>query len=162
MWKYQEQVSFPLSEAEYMAQLDAVAELITQWGLVSTVRDGILRSSSRGPGYTGGGGARAVSVRKHRSWLAALRKRAPQILFTRVGLHWRRWRRSGERALRSKLAVLRRLHPEIRLTRAESNVADSQRQSPAGSVRYQHCLHTLLNPTDTVRGYQQPRSSPRG
>ena len=61
MWKYLEQVSFPMSEAEYMAQLDAVAELLTQWGLVSTVRDGIQRSSSRGPGYTGGGGARAVS-----------------------------------------------------------------------------------------------------
>ena len=61
MWKYKEQVSFPLSEAEYMAQLNAVAELITQWGLVSTVRDGINRSSPRGPGYTGGGGARAVS-----------------------------------------------------------------------------------------------------
>lgn len=60
MWKYLEQVSFPLSEAEYMAQLDAVAELLTMWGLVSTVRDGILRSSARGPGYTGGGGARAV------------------------------------------------------------------------------------------------------
>lgn len=61
MWKYAEQVSFPLSETEYMAQLNAVAELITEWGLVSTLRDGINRSSPRGPGYTGGGGARAVS-----------------------------------------------------------------------------------------------------
>ena len=77
MWKYQEQASFPMSEDEYMAQLDAVAELLTQWGLVSTVRDGILRSSARGPGYTGGGGARAV--RPCEAWHLGIRGQAPAL-----------------------------------------------------------------------------------
>lgn len=34
MWKYLEQASFPLTEDEYMQQLDAVAEYLTEWGVV--------------------------------------------------------------------------------------------------------------------------------
>jgi len=33
MWKFLEQKSFPLSEEEYYEQLDAVASLVTEWGL---------------------------------------------------------------------------------------------------------------------------------
>ncbi len=38
MWKYQEQVSFPLSEAEYVAHLDQVAAYLTAWNVVDQVR----------------------------------------------------------------------------------------------------------------------------
>eukprot|EP00884_Botryococcus_braunii_P002763 jgi/Botrbrau1/12488/Bobra.0169s0035.1 len=62
MWKFLEQKSFPLTEEEYQTQLDAVAEYLTIWGVAPTVRAAIQSSSSRGPGYTGGGGARAVSI----------------------------------------------------------------------------------------------------
>ena len=33
MWKYLEQKSFPLTEEQYNQQLDAVAELLTEWGV---------------------------------------------------------------------------------------------------------------------------------
>ncbi|MEW5316528.1 MAG: hypothetical protein WDW38_007896 [Sanguina aurantia] len=36
MWKFLEQQSFPLSETEYMQQLDAVAEYLTEWGVTET------------------------------------------------------------------------------------------------------------------------------
>ena len=61
MWKYLEQRSFPLTESQYMEQLNAVAQCLTEWGAASTVRSGIETAHSKGPGYTGGGGARAVS-----------------------------------------------------------------------------------------------------
>ena len=32
MWKFLGQKSFPLSEAEYVEQTDAVAELLSEWG----------------------------------------------------------------------------------------------------------------------------------
>jgi hypothetical protein len=32
MWKYLEQASFPLSEAEYLAHLDTVAAYLNAWG----------------------------------------------------------------------------------------------------------------------------------
>jgi hypothetical protein len=38
MWKYQEQASFPLSEAEYVAHLDQVAGYLTAWNVVEQVR----------------------------------------------------------------------------------------------------------------------------
>lgn len=60
LWKFLEQQSFPLSEEEYVERLDAVAYYLTQWGVVETVKQGISKASPRGPGYTGGGGARAV------------------------------------------------------------------------------------------------------
>uniref|UniRef100_A0A061S4P9 Uncharacterized protein n=1 Tax=Tetraselmis sp. GSL018 TaxID=582737 RepID=A0A061S4P9_9CHLO len=63
MWKYLEQKSFPLSEEEYYEQLDAVASLVTEWGLANYVRDEI-RASKMAPviGNTIGGGARCVSI----------------------------------------------------------------------------------------------------
>ncbi|CAD7695745.1 unnamed protein product [Ostreobium quekettii] len=62
MWKYLEQQSFPLTEAEYQEQLDAVAYVLTEWGAASTVRQGIAAARRSGPGYTGGGGAKAVAI----------------------------------------------------------------------------------------------------
>jgi hypothetical protein len=38
MWKFLEQASFPLTEQEYMQQLDAVAEYLNDWGVADTVR----------------------------------------------------------------------------------------------------------------------------
>lgn len=32
MWKYLEQASFPLTEAEYLAHLEAVASYVSAWG----------------------------------------------------------------------------------------------------------------------------------
>ena len=62
MWKFLEQRSFHLSESEYSQQLDAVAEYLNLWRVAQTVRAGIRSATPRGPGYTGGGGARAVGV----------------------------------------------------------------------------------------------------
>ncbi|GAX79106.1 hypothetical protein CEUSTIGMA_g6546.t1 [Chlamydomonas eustigma] len=62
MWKFLEQQSFPLTEEEYMQQLDAVAEYITEWGVVETVKRGITASKSRGPGYNMGGNAMCISI----------------------------------------------------------------------------------------------------
>jgi len=62
MWKFLEQQSFPLTEEEYMAQLDAVAEYLTDWGVADTVRRGIEGARARGPGYTGGTSARCISI----------------------------------------------------------------------------------------------------
>ncbi|NET55760.1 MAG: DUF3067 family protein [Symploca sp. SIO2E6] len=39
MWKYLEQVSFPLSEAEYLEHLHTVASYIHAWGGVDQVQD---------------------------------------------------------------------------------------------------------------------------
>lgn len=61
MWRYLEQRSFPMSESQYMDQLNAVAHCLTEWGTASAVRSGIQTAPAKGPGYTGGGGARAVS-----------------------------------------------------------------------------------------------------
>jgi hypothetical protein len=38
MWRYLEQVSFPLSEDEYLAHLDRVALYLNEWGQVDYVR----------------------------------------------------------------------------------------------------------------------------
>ncbi|KAL6759884.1 hypothetical protein V8C86DRAFT_2563486 [Haematococcus lacustris] len=62
MWKFLEQKSFPLSEEQFMQQLDAVAEYITEWGVAATVRHGIANANPRGPGYTGGTSARCISI----------------------------------------------------------------------------------------------------
>ena len=66
MWKFLEQRSFHLSESEYTQQLDAVAEYLTMWRVAPNVRAGIRSATPRGPGYTGGGGARAVSTLNQR------------------------------------------------------------------------------------------------
>jgi hypothetical protein len=39
MWKYREQASFPLSEAEYVAHLNAIADYLQAWGGVSQVKN---------------------------------------------------------------------------------------------------------------------------
>jgi hypothetical protein len=47
MWKYLEQVSFPLSEAEYLERLDTVANYLHGWGAVTQVQDYIQHSRDR-------------------------------------------------------------------------------------------------------------------
>lgn len=44
MWKYLEQASFPLSEAEYLAHLDAVTAYLREWGTVQTVEAAIQQA----------------------------------------------------------------------------------------------------------------------
>lgn len=62
MWKFLEQKSFPLTEEEYMMQLDAVAEYITDWGVVETVKQGISSAHKKGPGMTGGRAAKCIAI----------------------------------------------------------------------------------------------------
>lgn len=47
MWKYLEQVSFPLSEAEYLEHLNTVASYINAWGGVKQVQDYIHQTQER-------------------------------------------------------------------------------------------------------------------
>ncbi|QZZ19012.1 DUF3067 family protein [Leptothermofonsia sichuanensis E412] len=47
MWKYLEQVSFPLTEEEYLAHLDAIASYLQAWGSVQQVRAFIERTQER-------------------------------------------------------------------------------------------------------------------
>ena len=47
MWKYQEQVSFPLSEVEYLDRLNTVATYLNAWGGTSQVRDYIQQTRER-------------------------------------------------------------------------------------------------------------------
>jgi hypothetical protein len=61
MWKYLGQKSFPLTEEQYNEQLQAVAELVTEWGVVQQVREGI-KSHKKAPGISTVG-ARAVEVK---------------------------------------------------------------------------------------------------
>ena len=37
-----------------------MAEYLSMWGVADTVRTGIKAANKRGPGYTGGGSAKAV------------------------------------------------------------------------------------------------------
>ena len=39
MWKYLEQVSFPMSEADYLAHLNAIADYLNGWGRVQEVTE---------------------------------------------------------------------------------------------------------------------------
>lgn len=47
MWKYLEQASFPLSEAEYLAHLDTVSAYLSAWGGVSQVQTFITKTRDR-------------------------------------------------------------------------------------------------------------------
>jgi hypothetical protein len=47
MWRFQGQKSFPLSPAAYAEQLDAVAGLLTEWGVVGEAVKGIRETKSR-------------------------------------------------------------------------------------------------------------------
>jgi hypothetical protein len=47
MWRFQGQRSFPVSAARYEEQLDAVAGLLTEWGVVDEAVRGIRESTKR-------------------------------------------------------------------------------------------------------------------
>jgi len=47
MWKFVGQKSFPLSEEAYVEQLDAVAELLTEWGVVDEACAGIASAAKQ-------------------------------------------------------------------------------------------------------------------
>ncbi len=47
MWRYLEQASFPLSEADYLAHLDQVAVYLNEWGQVDYVRQWISQTRER-------------------------------------------------------------------------------------------------------------------
>eukprot|EP00850_Spirogloea_muscicola_P011365 SM000070S21331 [mRNA] locus=s70:381383:382894:- [translate_table: standard] len=50
-----------LQEKQYQEQLDAVAEIVSEWGVADMVR-ACVKSTKQRPGFTGGGGAKAVSI----------------------------------------------------------------------------------------------------
>ncbi len=47
MWRYLEQVSFPLSEEEYLAHLDHVTTYLNGWGVTEQVETVIKETRSR-------------------------------------------------------------------------------------------------------------------
>lgn len=47
MWKYLEQVSFPLSAEDYFAHLEAIALYLNGWGSVEQVKDFIEKTRER-------------------------------------------------------------------------------------------------------------------
>ncbi|AFZ20888.1 DUF3067 family protein [Microcoleus sp. FACHB-53] len=47
MWKYLEQASFPLSEADYLEHLDTVAHYLNAWGGVAQVQTYIQETRER-------------------------------------------------------------------------------------------------------------------
>jgi hypothetical protein len=47
MWRYQEQLSFPLSEADYLQHLERIAAYLNDWGVVGQVRDFIHNTKAR-------------------------------------------------------------------------------------------------------------------
>ncbi len=47
MWKYLEQVSFPLSEADYREHLDQVVTYLHGWGVVAQVQTAIEQTKER-------------------------------------------------------------------------------------------------------------------
>jgi hypothetical protein len=47
MWKYLEQASFPMTETEYLAHLDLIANYLTAWGSTTQVQDSIAQTRER-------------------------------------------------------------------------------------------------------------------
>ncbi|MGD2181991.1 DUF3067 family protein [Lusitaniella coriacea LEGE 07167] len=47
MWKYLEQVSFPLTETEYLEHLNAVANYLNAWGTTAQVQNYIEQTKER-------------------------------------------------------------------------------------------------------------------
>lgn len=47
MWRYLEQASFPLTEAEYFAHLEEIATYLVGWGQVDHVRSAIATTRDR-------------------------------------------------------------------------------------------------------------------
>jgi len=61
MWKHLWEASFPMTEEEYDAQMDAVAWYLTEWGLADYARKE-LQETTKNPGLTVNGGAKTVLV----------------------------------------------------------------------------------------------------
>lgn len=47
MWKYLEQVSFPMTETDYIAHLNAIADYLNSWGSTEQVKNYILTTRER-------------------------------------------------------------------------------------------------------------------
>ncbi|MBV5259818.1 DUF3067 family protein [Synechococcus moorigangaii CMS01] len=47
MWKYLEQVSFPLSEAQYEEHLEAIATYLSEWGVAQQVQTYLTDTTER-------------------------------------------------------------------------------------------------------------------
>ncbi len=47
MWRYQEQASFPLSNADYLAHLDQVAGYLTAWNVVEQVKSYVTKTKEK-------------------------------------------------------------------------------------------------------------------
>lgn len=47
MWRYLEQVSFPMSESEYLEHLNAVVSYLASWGCVERVQTAIAQSREK-------------------------------------------------------------------------------------------------------------------
>ena len=47
MWRFQGQKSFPISAQRFAEQLDAVAELLTEWGVVGEAVRGIQGATTQ-------------------------------------------------------------------------------------------------------------------
>ncbi len=47
MWRYLEQKSFPMSEAEYLGHLQSLITHLDEWGAIEQVKDFILTTKSR-------------------------------------------------------------------------------------------------------------------
>ncbi|MGD1906800.1 MAG: DUF3067 family protein [Leptolyngbyaceae cyanobacterium] len=47
MWRYLEQVSFPLTEAEYVEHLNGIATYLVAWGQAEVVREAIAQTRER-------------------------------------------------------------------------------------------------------------------
>lgn len=47
MWKYLEQASFPLSEADYIERLNTIANYLHAWGAATQVQDYIEKTRDR-------------------------------------------------------------------------------------------------------------------
>lgn len=47
MWKYLEQASFHYTEAEYLENLEQIAQYLNHWGVVSQVIEGIRETKSK-------------------------------------------------------------------------------------------------------------------
>jgi hypothetical protein len=48
MWKYLEQASFPMTEADYLAHLNAIVEYLNSWGSVEKVKQ-VIKTTREKP-----------------------------------------------------------------------------------------------------------------
>jgi hypothetical protein len=47
MWRFQEQASFPLTEAEYLAHLNKITTYLNEWGVTAQVREALLTTKEK-------------------------------------------------------------------------------------------------------------------